>query len=227
MKIISNPNQGDSIDARDTMYPSSLVVVSGKKLFESVSDTLYGVVLSGRAQVVGRRFQFGATVGGYFCATGGVTVEADGLVVLIERLGFRGITSAGIMEERGRLTYIDGCTSTILVAPPRLGDPVLNHLHFPAEVRQTEHVHPSIRLGVVTKGSGVAIGSNPSGGAKWEERLYEGSVFMIPAQERHAFHTIGSTGGMDIVSYHPESDWGPTDSIHPMLTRTYASSHGH
>ena len=26
---------------------------------------------------------------------------------------------------------------------------------------------------------------------------------------------------MDVVAFHPDSDWGPTDAAHPMLNRTY------
>jgi hypothetical protein len=26
---------------------------------------------------------------------------------------------------------------------------------------------------------------------------------------------------MDVIAFHPDSDWGPTDGIHPMLNRTF------
>jgi hypothetical protein len=26
---------------------------------------------------------------------------------------------------------------------------------------------------------------------------------------------------MDVIAFHPDSDWGPTDEKHPMLNRTY------
>ena len=26
---------------------------------------------------------------------------------------------------------------------------------------------------------------------------------------------------MDVIAYHPDSDWGPTDETHPMVNRTF------
>jgi hypothetical protein len=47
---------------------------------------------------------------------------------------------------------------------------------------------------------------------------------MLEESELHSFATVpGRT--MEIVAYHPDSDWGPTDTDHPMLNRTYIN-HG-
>ncbi len=93
----------------------------------------------------------------------------------------------------------------------------LNHLHFPAGITQSVHSHPSIRLGVVATGRGVAYG--PGEGAPWEEPLDAGCVFLLESHEFHAFRTTAEV--MNVIAYHPDSDWGPTDGVHPMLNRTY------
>lgn len=225
MHIINNPKNGDRIDATTTMYPSYLEVVSGRLELLDEGATRYGYVLCGSANLKGDPLEVVAKAGTFFCWPGNLCLVADGLVVVICRYGFRGLLSVGLIEQAGRLTYIDGCSSTILAQPPRVGDPVLNHLHFPPETLQTEHTHPTIRFGVVARGQGIAFGSHPCGDGKWEKSLSRGSVFLLHAQERHAFHTLRSSDGMDVISYHPESDWGPTDQNHPMLTRTYMSGH--
>ncbi len=110
---------------------------------------------------------------------------------------------------------MDGCSDTVLVSPPKAGDPVLNHLHIPSGVSQTPHFHPSDRLGVVTDGGGIAwIGrKEPS-----EVRLQRNSIFCVEAHEVHAFET--SDHSLDVVVFHPDSDWGPTDAVHPMRNRS-------
>jgi quercetin dioxygenase-like cupin family protein len=127
--------------------------------------------------------------------------------------GFYGQTVLGVpLEEKGRLKYIDGCTDSLLVYAPRLGDPCLNHLHFPAGIDQTFHTHPSIRMGYVARGNGVA--SFPTG----DVALTTGDIFMLPVDTLHRFRTPNES--MDIIAFHPETDTGPTDEDHPMLNRT-------
>lgn len=223
MDIIANPTKGDRLDATATMYPSYLEVVSGAWRLSEEAATHYGYVLSGSTKLIGDVLEVTAKASTFFCWPGCLRLEADGVVVVMCRYGFLGLLSVGVIERTGRLSYIDGCSSTVLAQPPRVGDPVLNHLHFPPETLQTEHTHPSIRFGVVAKGQGIAFGSHPCGDGRWEKSLTEGAVFLLQAQERHAFQTLGSGEGMEVISYHPESDWRPTDHSHPMLTRTYLS----
>jgi AraC-like ligand binding domain len=82
------------------------------------------------------------------------------------------------------------------------------------------HSHPSIRLGVVARGEGRAFGPMLGGGT-WEQPLRPGAMFLLHPHEMHAFRTSESGQSMDVIAYHPDSDWGPTDAIHPMLNRTY------
>jgi hypothetical protein len=149
------------------------------------------------------------------CVVNGVAHSGAGLV--ITHHGYGGVFQlGGPIEATGRLRYIDGCTDSLLLAPPVLGDPCLNHLHIPAGTTQTRHVHPSIRVGMVVSGEGICI--TPDG----ELPLRPGLAFMIPADLLHSFCTGASS--LDVVVYHPDSDTGPTHEDHPMLNRTLIRS---
>lgn len=208
---------GARISALRTMYPSALEVVSGEVDRSSKeTSTTYGYVLRGSARICTDLAVFELREGGYIAIPGGFVAGVDGVLVLIERIGFRGMLVAGAIEERGRLSYIDGCSDSILVAPPRLGDPVLNHLHFPRRTVQTLHSHPSIRLGIVARGFGIARGVDS------ETALRTGDVFLLPEHQIHAFTTVDSS--MDVIAFHPDSDHGPTDADHPMINRTFIAN---
>lgn len=160
-----------------------------------------------------------------------------GKVVIIQVLHERGVYPQnkyramdlfGVVEKEGRLAYIDGCTDSLLIPPIKLGDPCLNHLHFPAGIDQTAHTHPSHRIGIVSSGHGVC--KTPFGDAE----LSPGTIFVIKEWNgtgysygldgnlhedgTHKFAT-GDTG-LDVIAFHPDSDFGPTDINHPMINRT-------
>ncbi len=132
------------------------------------------------------------------------------------------------IEPEGRLKYIDGCTDSLLIPPVKLGDPCLNHLHFPKGITQTPHTHPSHRIGIVARGSGECV--TPFGNLP----LYEGMIFVIKEWDgeshdvaldgtnqpngTHKFNTYDEA--MDVIAFHPDSDFGPTDITHPMINRT-------
>lgn len=225
MKLIAEPKPGDEIDATQTMYPSSLQVIAGDVALSDHTSTYFGYALRGTTRVCGANIDARLEPGGYFAIAGDARVVVDGLAVLIRRYGYRGMTSTGVIEDEGRLAYIDGCSDSVLVPPARAGDPVFNFLHFPPGIEQSVHSHPSIRLGVVARGRGAAFGPKRGGSAadqaEWTEPLNVGSVFLLEPHEMHAFRTTQSATAMDVIAYHPDSDWGPTDGVHPMLNRTY------
>lgn len=141
------------------------------------------------------------------------TASCSGELVLFFCPDYIGQSVSGVeLEEAGRLQYIDGCTDSLLIYAPKKGDPCLNHLHFPAGIDQTFHTHPSIRMGYVARGNGVA--SFPDG----DHALNTGDIFLLPVDELHRFRTPNES--MDIIAFHPETDTGPTDEDHPMLNRT-------
>lgn len=141
----------------------------------------------------------------------------SGLAVAIcvpEPHGFRQF--GGPLEATGRLSYIDGCTDTLLVCPPRLGAPCLNHLHIPSHTDQSFHTHPSDRLGVILNGNGWC--DTPNGSLALTPRL----AWYIPMGCEHRFRTTDHS--LDVIAWHPDSDFGPTDDNHPMINRTILDS---
>lgn len=151
---------------------------------------------------------------GHFFAVPDWIRITGGMGVLIERVGFRGMFQlGGPIEDRGRLAYIDGCNDTLLIGPLVKGDPCLNHLHFPAGIRQTSHTHPTVRIGIVAKGRGICV---------TPEETYDltpGLCWCLPVGGEHCFFTDAET--MDIIAWHPDSDTGPWRDDHPMVNRTY------
>ncbi|MGC6587623.1 cupin domain-containing protein [Paenibacillus sp. Dod16] len=203
-------------DESHGMYPTKMwgYVGDSKQYFGSETSTVYGIVYEGEVVLEqGDKEKGQLTAGQYFSVVGEFALRGTGKITLVERLGFRGVfTIGGPIENRGRLSYIDGCSDSLLIYPPRLGDPVFNVLWFPHKIRQTMHIHPTIRFGFVIHGHGRCV--TPEG----EVPLLEGYVFKLSEMSQHCFFTDDSR--MAIVAYHPDSDWGPTDGDHPMLNRT-------
>jgi mannose-6-phosphate isomerase-like protein (cupin superfamily) len=212
---------GNVIDALDTMYPCHANKVSNSTFECTPYSTAYGYILNGEAHFPNGNV---AKEGQYFCFWIGKnsSIKITGETVIFTRLGFKGQNMVGgPIEESGRLVYIDSCSDSLLVYPPRLGDPSLSMLHFPAGVNQSFHIHPSIRLGVVAKGNGIAWTKTASNMHKNVE-LKEGMMFCIEERENHRFSTESES--MTVIAFHPDGDWGPTDHNHTMLNRTYLTN---
>jgi quercetin dioxygenase-like cupin family protein len=121
----------------------------------------------------------------------------------------------GPVTGEGRLRYIDGCSDALLVCLPRRGEPCLNYLRVPPGTRQSAHMHPSERIGVILAGRGEC--RTPRG----VHPLSPGIAWRIPTGALHAFATDSEP--LEILAWHPDSDFGPTDADHPMLNRTIRS----
>lgn len=207
------------IDRTQTMYPSELHKVTDNLYFAPQCSTTYGYVLSGTVALPSGKQ---AIAGEYFCYTASeLEAYVEGTAVFISRIGFTGQPMVGgPLESRGRLSYIDTCSDSLLVYPPRLGDPSLNALFFPPKVEQTYHTHPSLRFGVVVSGSGYAALEPTKYGEDGRRiPLVVGTAFCLEEGEVHRFVTAEDP--MVVVAYHPDGDWGPTDHNHTMLNRTY------
>lgn len=204
------------------MYPSALnshiMKIGDIKRIEQIGSAFYGYVLSGKFVISTLNHEIHAALktGAYFALNNYVVVQCEdtGVIITIERMGYQAMQQVGMIEKTGRLSYIDDCSDSILCAPARLGDPCLNHLHFPKGILQAQHTHPSIRLGIIARGKGKVWGPD------YEKDLLAGDVFCIEEGERHSFKT-DNENTMDVIAFHPDSDWGPTDTLHPMLNRTY------
>lgn len=113
----------------------------------------------------------------------------------------------------GNLSYIDGCSNSNLIDPPRNGDPCINYLYFPPQINQTFHTHPSVRIGTILSGKGFA----DLGDKKIE--LTPGLKFVLDRHVMHRFYTEDQH--LSIMIFHPDSEDGPRDENNPMKTRTY------
>ena len=211
------------IDKTETMYPSLGNIFDRDLLgdlgrFNSAPfSTTYGYVFSGEITLPSEKV---VSQGEYFSfwSRDPALFEYTGKVVTFTRIGFKGQNVIGTLEDKGRLVYIDGCTDTLLVYPPRSGDPSMSALYFPPNTDQTMHIHPSIRMGTVVRGNGSAIivdKDNEEVGITLEE----GMLFCLEENEKHKFRT--SSKPLVIIAFHPDGDWGPTDENHTMINRTY------
>lgn len=178
---------------------------------------LFGFVHSGRLNLNSLGLECTVQKGQWFCVSGEgarITLAPQSRAFVVTDSAHKALTSmGGPVESEGRLKYIDGCTDTLLYSPPVQGDPCLNLLHFPTSVNQTMHIHPSSRIGMVSAGVGAC--TTPDG----EIPLTSGMIFILPKNTPHRFLTKEST--LDVVTFHPDSDWGPTHEKHPMINRTW------
>jgi hypothetical protein len=209
------------VDNFNTMYPSGAWMITNDKFVLPTYCqycSIYGYSFGESTAVIdGKKYFF--ENGQYFglSVLNSAYIETLSKIFIICRLGYITPNVAGWVEKKGRLTYIDGCSDTILVYPARLGDPSLNLLHFPVGIEQTFHSHPSIRLGCVIDGHGFSeIGDI---GKEEITDLNYGDMFSLNQQERHRFKTTKNY--MSVIAFHPDGDWGPTDHNHIMINRTY------
>ena len=213
----------------DSPYPLKLYGHKEKSSIFKKNSGLFGFISSGNSRVkFDNGCEFSLKKGMYFSYSGNLEIQGgEGFV--IEVANHKPLTMiGGPLEKQGRLKYIDGCSDSLLLPPVKLGDPCFNHLHFPPNTIQTMHTHPSIRIGAVYSGSGNCI--TPFG----EMKLVKNKIFVIKPNYdgnketandgkkyfvgSHKFDTQNDS--MDIVAFHPDSDFGPQDENHPMINRT-------
>lgn len=158
------------------------------------------------------------SVNGAFAVNGHFTIKCQqGTAVVIEYPGLHLLESRYFVQDvlgMGNLSYIDGGTNTTAVNPGRLGDPVVNYVHFPAGMTQTLHTHPSHRVGMVLRGRGTVELDHSN------FPLQQGDVFFM---QRNVLHNFTCPNGEDVVLFvfAPDSGTGPTDEVNPLKIRTY------
>lgn len=153
-------------------------------------------------------------VNGCYALVPGGSYLFEGKGIVIHTPNYLGLSQmGGPIEARGRLRYIDGCSDSLLICPALHGEPCLNHLHIPPDINQSQHVHPSDRIGIIIRGTGVC--QTPV----MEHQLRSGMFWRIPAGGVHSFHT-GPYSSLEVFAWHPDSEFGPSHDWHPMLNRT-------
>ena len=202
-------------DLSNDEFPTALLAWN-KSILNLASNnftTHFGFIYKGEAILKTSSGNFTLREGMYFSCLGPATLLGEGQGIIISRMSYRGVFSiGGPIESSGRLLYIDGATDTLLIPPVMKGDPCFNALYFPVGINQTPHTHPSMRVGMIINGRGECITTDEI------FTLEPGQVFIIPAGALHSFKTSDSP--MSVIAYHPESDYGPSDEVHPMINRT-------
>ena len=194
MKVIYDPDSTSFISALDTMYPTASRMHTENVKNDGMSySATYGYCINGSAVVVDDNGEWNVSAGRYFVFSGQISIKkaTDLQMWTVMKVGFKPMTQVGAVESKGRLSYIDGCSDSVLVSMPRYGDPVLNYLHFPTGIYQTQHTHPSIRMGLVIKGSGEAFMEKSNNSEGWVKPLQTGCMFMLEEQELHSFCEMG------------------------------------
>lgn len=213
---VINIATGLLLDLSEDLFPTLVHGWSDRTLDLPNNATHFGMVTDGEANLEFEGQIWWLLPGMFFVLPGPMTLlgsqGSKGLI--ISRLNYHGLFQiGGPLETTGRLRYIDGCSDTLLVCPPLLGEPCLNHLHIPPHTDQSAHTHPSTRLGVIYRGSGecrTEAGAFP---------LNPGMGWYIPTGCLHSFHTTDES--LDVIAWHPDSDFGPTHAHHPMVSRTF------
>lgn len=139
-----------------------------------------------------------------------VVIQYPGLKLLEDRFYVQRVLS------QGNLSYMDGGTNTTAINPGRLGDPVVNYVHFPAGMYQTLHTHPSHRIGLCLKGVGkVELDDN-----KYFD-IRPGEAFYMRRNTLHNFVCPYEDEDVVLFVFAPDSGTGPTDEVNPLKIRTY------
>ncbi|MEM8502866.1 MAG: cupin domain-containing protein [Cyanobacteria bacterium P01_D01_bin.1] len=182
--------------------------------------THFGFVWKGTAQLKRASLSvlFPLPAGMYFSASEAVTIGGQNTVgIVVSQLKHASqFMIGGPIKSVGRFPYIDGGTTSLLVAPMAAGDPCLHALYMPPNVDQTMHSHPSDRTGIIINGSGQCCDEHTC------HSLTPGTLFHISANHQHRFVT--GSQGLDLVVFHPDSDVGFSDRNHPMLRRTLVNN---
>jgi hypothetical protein len=206
-------NSGCLSKACDEKFPTAFYAWRHETLELGTKGTHFGYVNQGRAVLETDSGVFTLKSGMFFCVPNRLQITG-GEGVIVTRIGYQGMFSlGGPIENEGRLRYIDGCRDTLLIPPLLKGDPCLNALYFPRSITQTQHTHPSVRVGIVAQGSGECV--TPNGTFP----LKTGSAFVIAPEALHSFNTYEDE--MIVIAYHPDSDFGATHEEHPMVSMTF------
>lgn len=184
--------------------------------FDCTSGTYY--IMLRNASFISDQAQF-ETVNAAFAVNQSFTIKcgSNSSAVVIEYQGLHLLESRYFVQDQldmGNLSYMDGGTNTTAVNPGRLGDPVINYVHFPNGMYQTLHTHPSHRVGLVLKGNGEIELDNEEFFA-----INEGDVFFMQRNVLHNF--ICRHEDVVLFVFAPDSGTGPTDDVNPLKIRTY------
>lgn len=189
--------------------------IGESRAFDAIPGTYYIILQNASYYSDNMKFE---NVNAAFAINNHFTIKCGhGTAVVIKYPGLHLLESRYYVQNQldmGNLSYMDGGTNTTAINPGRLGDPVINYVHFPAGMQQTLHTHPSHRVGMVIKGQGLIELDRE------EFSLQQGDVFFM---QRNVLHNFTCPYNEDVVLFvfAPDSGTGPTDEVNPLKIRTY------
>lgn len=210
-EFFKDNNSYDIIDRHITnVINCESLTVKSNESYSKFIISLDGTLITNLSTVLG---SFAACVNDEFTYNGrGLIISTSGYRFEDQKIAM--INNSGL---QGDLSYIDGCSNSNLINPPRSGDPCVNYLYFPRGIEQTFHTHPSYRIGYIFGGSGEAHFKDENGIKVIP--LEKGKTFNLERHAMHRFCTFDEP--MWLVVFHPDSEDGPLDERNPMKTRTY------
>jgi len=187
------------------------------------NNAVFGVVLKGKAVIFINDKMKEVQENEFFSGNiDTILLMFDSCVGIIEQSDCSVPLQIGEIEEYGRLKYIDGAFNSLLMSPPKKGGPCTNALYLKGKIDQTAHTHPSTRVGVMLRGNVlVRIWDTEGDNAQITKELIlqPGDMWFMDKDVVHSFHTE-ETDDMSLFTFHPDSDFGPTDEEAPMINRT-------
>lgn len=107
-------------------------------------SSLFITVLDGEMAIDNGGLKASLAVCCYGAFPGGTQISGTGNAVIVSSVNYKCMALfGGPLEIDGRLRYVDGCTNSLLLAPPVKGEPCLNFLNLPTGTHQTPHTHPT------------------------------------------------------------------------------------
>ncbi|RDS86211.1 cupin domain-containing protein [Dyella psychrodurans] len=212
--FVSTIERFEKYEFSDDRHSVRIILTTGKAATLEAEASHYVVVCDGEFQVSLKNATHHLSEGCFGSFPGVTQIKGEGRAFVLSSLGYRSpLLAGGPAEEQGRLRYVDGCTTSLLLPPPVRGEPCLNFMHLPRNVSQTMHTHPSLRAGIILSGNGQCKTKKGVLG------FHPGTTFFIPPYLPHSFQSNDET--LRIAIFHPDSDSGPTHTNHTMLNRTF------
>lgn len=131
--------------------------------------------------------------------------------------------SARMATKRPVLPYVNGCSTSEVFPPPRLGDPTLQRLLIPAySAEQAHHIHSTVRVVYVLRGRGVSVVGMDSESVSTE--LLPGMVCILDPMCPHHFETPQGEP-IEVIPFHVFSSTAGENN-HPMWRGTHMMDQG-
>lgn len=152
---------------------------------------------------------------------GPVVVSSRSLAIVMR--GYKPEPKSARMATKGTvLPYVNGCSTSEVFPPPRLGDPTLQRLLIPAHsAEQAHHIHSTVRIVYVLRGKGVSVVGMES---PVRTDLLPGMVCILEPMCPHHFETPQGEP-IEVIPFHVFSS-PPGEGNHPMMRGTHLTNQG-